>query len=175
MIVSPGDSNLMTVRRVCIVGLLALAGAQARAMWRGNPDETGPISVGTDLSTARATTPEGIERELAAGMPLLVLVFDPECPHSRRVATDWARWLGRSHERPFEVLAVSPGPAGAAASYAEASAWGVSVATTGGAVVRRTPWVFALDRSGRVVADGHGVRLSDVAATLAEHVIRANY
>ena len=165
----------MTARRLCIIGLLALASVQSRALWRGTPAETGPVSVGADLSNVRATSPERIDRNLTTGTPLLLLVFDPACPHSQRISADWTRWLRESREYPFEVVAVSPGPVDAAVSYAEAREWGVAVAATDGAIVHRTPWVFALDRSGQVVAEGHGVRLHEVAEKLAENVVRTNH
>lgn len=161
----------MSASRVCSIGLLALAGVQVFAMGKERPStNSGPIGVGADLSSVRFTGPDGTGRRLASGTPLLAFVFDPECPHSDRVAADWVQWLRESDERPFAVIALSPSPA-----YAGAKAWGVAVGTVDGAIVRRTPWVFALDRGGQVVAEGHGTKLREIAASLTKHIIRTNH
>lgn len=173
----------MNPSRVCGLGLLALAGVQALALGKERPNTNSEsIGVGTDLSGVRFTSPDGTVRYLATGTPILALVFDPECVHSDRVAADWAQWLRdsaqglqKSDDRWFTVIALSASPAHAAAAYGEANSWGVAVGTGDGALVRRTPWVFALGRGGRVVAEGHGSKLREVAASLTDHIARTNH
>lgn len=173
----------MNASRACSLGLLALAGVQALALGKeGSNTNSEPIGVGTDLSSVRYTGPDGNGRYLASGTPLLALVFDPDCTHSDRVAVDWAQWLRESaqslqesDEHSFAVIALSTSPAHTAAAYAEANTWGVSAGTTNGAIVHRTPWVFALDRGGQVVAEGHGSKLREIAASLTSHILRTNH
>ncbi|MDE2806657.1 MAG: hypothetical protein OXN18_16060 [Gemmatimonadota bacterium] len=133
--------------------------------------KAGFVAIGDDLSGVRVG--DGGE----ASSPLidfqLVLVFDPECAHSRRVAPKWAGFL-KDADRPGSVVAVAPGSLAAAARHAEAYGWQVPVATPDRfrpgsrdhALVSRTPWVFAL-QDGRVVAQGHGDELTEVVAALS--------
>ena len=103
----------------------------------------------------------------------LVLVFDPECAHSRQAAAQWGALL-QDPDRPGGIVAVAPGSFEAAARHAAAQGWQVTVATVDRfrpgsrehALISRTPWVFAL-QDGRVVAQGHGDELAEVVAALS--------
>lgn len=151
--------------------LAILAGVQFSLLAdRLGPGSAGHVAIGDDLSGIRVGADGGGSSPL--GKFQLVLVFDPECAHSRQVAPQWGRFL-RDPDRPTGVLAVAPGPLEAAARHAEAHGWQVPVATMGRfglgsrehKLVSRTPWVFAL-RDGRVVAQGHGYELAEVVAAL---------
>jgi len=132
------------------------------------------IAIGDDLSDVR------VGQDYGSGGLLneyqLVLVFDPECVHSRGVAWQWERFLREpdNPDRPARILAVAPGSLEAAARHADANGWEVPVATIDRprpgsrerALVSRTPWVLAL-RDGRVVAEGPGHELAEVVAALS--------
>lgn len=173
----------MNASRACILSLLALAGVQALALGREGPNTNSvPIGVGTDLSSVRFTGPDGTGHYLASGTPLLALVFDPDCTHSDRVAVDWAQWLRESahslqesDEHSFAVIALSTSSVHVAAAYAEANTWRVAVGTADEVIFRRTPWVFALDQGGQVVAEAHGSKLREIAASLTDHILRTNH
>lgn len=131
----------------------------------------GHVAVGDDLAGVRVGGDDG--RDSLLGKFQLVLVFDPECAHSREVAPQWGELL-RDPDRPGGIVAVAPGSLAAAARHAEAHGWQVTVATVDRyrpgsrehALVSRTPWVFAL-LDGRVVAQGHGDELAEVVAALS--------
>ena len=128
-----------------------------------------------DLSAVRVRGADGAEHALVAvGEPVLVLLFDPDCTHSRRIAPEWRAWLDGAHW-PARVVALSAAPASVAAAHAVSNGWSVPVVTVKAddprswehALTSRTPWVFALDSTGRILAQAHGSRLSEVAAVLA--------
>ena len=131
----------------------------------------GHVAVGDDLAGVRVGGDDGPGSLL--GEFQLVLVFDPECAHSRQVAPKWGEFL-QDRDRPGGIVAVAPGSFESAARHAAAHGWQVTVATVDGyrpgsrehALVSRTPWVFAL-RDGRVVAQGHGDELAEVVAALS--------
>ena len=110
---------------------------------------------------------------LATGQPTLVLVFHSGCAHCMAVAPLWAEWLS---DRPagLETVAVSREPHSAAAAYARRHGWDVDVRsvrvpTVGSrarALVAMTPWVYALDGDGAVVAGFHGSEIGRAAAAL---------
>lgn len=135
--------------------------------------EQPPSRSSGDLSRVVATDTEGRKRSLPALGPLLVLVFDPECAHTRRVAPVWSDWL-RNANPSFSVVALSASRRAAASAYAAEAGWSVPVLTIRANapeklardIVRRTPWVFAVDAHGRVVSAGHGSRVSEVANAL---------
>lgn len=139
---------------------------------RLTPDDTGHISIGDDLSALQVGDAAG--RRLPLDGPLLLLVFDPECAHSRALASTWARLL-HDAAMPAHILAVAPGSFDTAARYLKTHGWRVPLATLDRArpgsrehaLISRTPWVFAL-RDGRVVAHGHGDDLAEVAAALPD-------
>ena len=130
-----------------------------------------PVAVGDDVSELVVTDSGGATIELGAPHETLLLVFDPDCAHSARVADAWAAWLaGRDSGRP-RTYAVSSGPLPEAVRYAREMRWDVrvgSVDAPGGEhpLTRRTPWVFAVGADGRVVAEGHGSRLAEVARAI---------
>lgn len=156
-----------------ILALLAATQGVALGLHAGWADRrSNEISVGTDLSSTAILHTDGV-MTLGAGRPTLVLAFDVDCAHSRRIAPDWSTWLMATEFRDVVVLAVSPGPISEAASYAREAGWSVRVgsvepdgSTRGGALTGRTPWVFAVDGAGRVVAEGHGSRIHEVAQAL---------
>ncbi|MDE2783067.1 MAG: hypothetical protein OXK77_08935 [Gemmatimonadota bacterium] len=160
-----------------IAGLLVLAVFQLgeRGYWTaGTSAEAGFIREGHDLSNVSVRFADGGDAKLASGLPTLLLVFDPECAHSERVAGAWAKSLSNIRPGLERVLAVAPGPLAVAVTYARDKRWPVDVGTVqsteGGLVDRRilqrTPWVFALDEEGRVIREGHGSRLREVARSL---------
>lgn len=132
---------------------------------------TGHLAVGDDLSGVRVGGEDG--RGSLLGEFQLVLVFDPECAHSRQAAPMWEALL-QDPDRPGGIVAVAPGSLEAAVRHAEVHGWQVTVATVDRfrpgsrehALVSRTPWVFAL-QDGRVVAQGHGDELAEVVAALS--------
>lgn len=160
------------------VALGVLAAGQLTNMTYGglNADSSEPwVTADHDLSNLRVTLEDGTVTRLGGEGPTLLLVFDPECPHSERIAASWARWLSDGDTKPMRVLIVSEGPLVAAAQYARAKKWSVAQLGTlhstgegslGQAVAKRTPWVFALDHEGRVIAEGHGSTLEEVARLL---------
>ena len=129
------------------------------------------ITVGHDVSNLVVRDSDGAAIELGAPNEKLLLVFDPDCVHTARVAESWASWLARQDSGPLRTYAVSSGPLPAAVRYAREMDWNVrvgSVDPAGGEhpLTRRTPWVFAVGTDGRVVAEGHGFRLAEVARTI---------
>lgn len=152
--------------------LATLAAVQFSLLVKGlETGSAGHVAVGDDLADVRLGNDDG--RGSLLGEFQLVLVFDPECAHSREVAPKW-RGLLQDPDRPGGIVAVAPGSLEAAARHAEAHGWQVTVATVDRfrpgsrehALVSRTPWVFAL-RNGRVVAQGHGDELAEVVAALS--------
>lgn len=141
-----------------------------------NADSSEPwVTADHDLSNLRVTLEDGTVTRLGGEGPTLLLVFDPECPHSERIAASWARWLASGQAKRMRVLIVSEGPLLAAVRYARAKEWSDGQLGTldssgerslGEAVVKRTPWVFAVDHEGRVIAEGHGSTLEEVARLL---------
>lgn len=152
--------------------LTALAAVQFSLLAdRLETGSAGHVAVGDDLSSVRVAGDHGPGSLL--GEFQLVLVFDPECAHSRQAAPKW-RALLQDPDRPGGIVAVTPGPFEAAARHAAAHGWQVTVATVDGyrpgsrehALVSRTPWVFAL-QDGRVVAQGHADELAEFVAALS--------
>ena len=157
------------------IALAALAVIQFAFLGRPpDTDREGYVAVGDDLSGVRVRGADGFPRPLAAQDAVLVLVFDPECEHSQRVAPEWRSWL-QSATAPPHVVALAPGPSSRAREYA-----GEQRVDPAGRDDRRRPprkpgtradqpygpWIFALDGSGRVTAQGHGSDVSAIAATL---------
>lgn len=166
-------------RKSIIVGVLALM-AVTQAAFIGNRvfghdlDEH-EIRVGHDLSQVALERADGTEIGLAEGRTTLLLVFDPECVHSGEVAVMWKDWL-TAGPRGDRVVALSPGSLPSASAYARDRRWPVEVvsvktAAGGGvhALTRRSPWVYAVGGDGRVLVDGHGRTLPEVARVLAHN------
>ena len=155
-----------------LLSVLAVGQVVALERRAARPDPLDPpVTVGDDVSELVLRDAGGAAIDLGASYETLLLVFDPDCAHSARVADAWAAWLaGRDSGRP-RTYAVSSGPLPEAVRYARDMRWDVRVASvdaTGGehALTRRTPWVFAVGAEGRVVADGHGSRLAEVARAI---------
>ena len=156
--------------------LSVLAVGQVVALERRTPrlDPLDPgVTVGHDVSDLVVRDSDGAAIELGAPHETLLLVFDPDCVHTARVAESWASWLARPDSGRLRTYAVSSGPIPAAVRYAQEMEWNVrvgSVDPTGGEhpLTRRTPWVFAVGTDGRVLAEGHGARLAEVARTIGD-------
>ena len=96
----------------------------------------------------------------------------PRAAHSRRVASQWSDRLKGTRAEDYRVLAVSRGTLSEPIRYARAKDWAVQVVIVdpasgleeSRALTSRTPWVFAIDGEGRVLDEGHGSRLEEVAA-----------
>ena len=134
------------------------------------------VAVGDDLSPMSLRYDDGTVAPLDPRHPMLLLVFDPDCVHTRRVAPLWSSWLASGEAEGLTVLAIAPAPVAAAAEYAREQQWRVVVAATaeseeqpgGHPVTRRTPWVVAVDAGGRVVREAHGGKLAEVARELLD-------
>ena len=162
-----------------VMGTLALLAATQAAFignrMLGRDSDENAITVGHDLSQVSLERADGTEVDLADGRNTLLLVFDPECVHSRRVAALWEGWL-RAGPRAIRVFALSAGSLPSAHAYARVQQWRVEVVSTktgaagsgGHALTRRAPWVYAVDGEGRVVAVGHGRKLPEVARELPQ-------
>lgn len=154
---------LLTV--LATVQLLALANRTTRL-------ETLPkqVAIGEDLSSLVIRDVGGETIELA-GYETLLLVFEPDCPHTDRVAEAWASWLDEEDAKAHRTIAVSSGTPATVARYVGDKRWTVRAgAVEPGAdgkgehaLMNRTPWVFVVDNAGMVVAEGHGVRLAELA------------
>lgn len=153
-------------RRVIVVGLAFLAVLQAIAYISAPADGPAPfVTEAHDLSDLSLRDSHGTLQALDAGQPTLLLVFDPACVHSRGVATHWSSWFAGTTHDGYRIIAISPDNA-AAAQYMRERQWPAvvtSVEPIGHVIARRTPWAFAVDGQGRVVAEGHGKRLGEVA------------
>lgn len=133
-----------------------------------------PVAVDDDVSGLMVRLSGGETFELGAGNGALLLVFDPDCAHTARVAEAWASWLADEDSGRRRTIAVSAGPLAVAVRYARNRGWNVRVGSIESAeggvsehpLTSRTPWVFAIGTDGRVVADGHGVRLAEVAQAI---------
>ena len=156
------------------IALAALAIIQIAFLGRPpDADREGYVVVGDDLSSVRVRGADGTSRPLAGQGPVLVLVFDPECEHSQRVAPEWRSWFQSAGE-PSHVVALAAGSFPEANQHADAHGWTFPVVSVIGdfpgsrehALVSRTPWIFALDGSGQVTAQVHGGELSAIIATL---------
>lgn len=140
------------------------------ADWRSDS-----IPAGYDLSLVSVRHADGTLGKLGAGQPTLLLAFDPNCAHTRRVASAWSSWLGGKESEGYRVLAISLGPLAEAIDFASEHVWPVEVLSLEypagepevAILARRTPWIFALDQAGRVVTDRHGSGLAEVARALS--------
>ena len=156
--------------RVATVALAIVAVLQVIGTVYTRAHTNGPapfVQAGHDLSDLSFTDPRGTLQPLGAGPPTLLLVFDPACVHSRSVATLWSDWLEENVDRGYQIVAISTDPK--AMDYVRERQWPVIVTSAepvGHAITKRTPWVFAVDAQGRVVADGHGRHFAEVAQNL---------
>lgn len=162
-----------------IVPLLAVSAIGQAAILRAPmftaDSRAAPIPFGYDLSSVSVKHADGTPAELGAGQPTLLLVFDPDCAHTRRVAPAWSSWLAGKESEEYRVLAISLGPLAEAVDFANEHSWPVEVLSLehpaaepeAAILTRRTPWIVALDQAGRVVTDGHGAGLGEVARALS--------
>ena len=164
-------------RRGALTLLTVLAIAQLVALGYRVPRPEIPapaVAVGDDLSSLVIKDSGGERIELAAGYETLLLVFDPDCPHTTRVAEDWASWLAQEEAAAHRTIAVSSGAPATVGRYVRDKRWNVRAGTVEPAddgkgdhvLLKRTPWVFVVGGDGAVVAEGHGIRLAEVAQTI---------
>jgi len=163
--------------RAVVMALAVSAIGQAailRALVFDADSRPDPIPVGLNLSSVSVRHADGTLGEVGAGQSTLLLIFDPDCAHSRRVAPGWSSWLAGREARRLRVLAISLGPLAEAIDFADEHLWPVEVLSLehpaaepdAAILTRRTPWIVALDQAGRVVTDGHGADLDEVARAL---------
>lgn len=160
-----------------VVGLAILAIAQLVMLGvRGRA--IGPamafLTSGDDVSEVSFHLADGTVARLGDGRRTLLLVFDPDCPHTRRVTPAWSEWLSAVDTGGLRILGIAPGPRAPADAYAREMEWDVPVAALEGLdddtmemIVGRVPWVIAIDERGIVVSEDHGSRLSEVAGALS--------
>ena len=160
----------LTLLTVLAIGQLVTLGHRAK-----RPEMLAPaVAVGDDLSSVVIKDSGGETIELAAGYETLLLVFDPDCPHTTRVADAWASWLDEEESEAHRTIAVSSGAPATVARNVLVKRWNVRVGAVepgadgkgAHALMKRTPWVFVVGSDGEVVAEGHGVRLAELAQIL---------
>ena len=176
-----GGAGLATriVRRegIVVAVLALLAATQAAVIGKRLLDDHGrhdEIEVGDDLSEVSLRRADGSLVGLGGGRTTLLLVYDPDCAHSDRVAARWREWLERGGYGAIQVFALHVGSRSLAEAYSVRQRWPIEVVSVGSgidgsgarALTRRTPWVFAIDEDGLVVASGHGRKLTQVARAL---------
>ena len=157
-----------------LVLLAAVQGGVICKRWLGNEARDGEIKVGDDLSELSLRRGDGSLVGLGGDRKTLLLVFDPDCAHSDRVAAGWREWLDAAGHGGNKVFALHAGSRSLAEAYAVEQRWAAEVVSLGRgvdrsgvhALTRRTPWVFAIDEDGFVVASGHGHKLQEVARAL---------
>ena len=131
------------------------------------------FQVGDTLSGIRAFDSSGQEASLVGGDPTVVLVFHSECGHCEDVAPLWRAWKTASGPD-FRTVAISSEPLKSAKAYAaqhewDAGVWTVEAGRLGGlehGLTSRTPWIFVLDETGVILAEGHGRRIVELVAVL---------
>ena len=159
--------NIVVIAVLIAVAIAQLANSALRLS--SLDPERGFVKTGHDLSAVSVPLSDGTVVELGDGRRSLLLIFDPDCVHSNGIAPSWSAWLPTLDRDGTRILAVSPGSLSQAIGYARDQQWSVKVGTLGGSedganvLGARTPWVFALDQDGRVVEEGHGSRLLEVA------------
>lgn len=157
-------------KRVLVVALAILAILQATVFVSIRARTNGPapfVTAGDDLSDLSLRESHGALQELDGRQPTLLLVFDPHCVHSRDAAPLWSSWLEGNVHKGHRIIAISRSPL--ATDYVRERQWPVVVTSIEPAdhvIAIRTPWVFAVDGQGRVVAEGHGRHLPEVAQHL---------
>lgn len=157
-------------------GMVVLAGVQVaglgfRQISRARGDGVW-LASGDTLLVLPVVDLEGHPSSLTVREATVLLVFDPECPHSEEVGAIWADWA-REREGRGRVVALSTrrGPETFAFTQrhglaAEVRALGLARLDGRTALVAgRTPWAFVLDRDGVIVAEGHGARVARLAGT----------
>lgn len=163
------DIRSRAERGLLFLGLLALFQVSV-LVFRGpsGPDLPGRwLVVGDTLEglTARAGLFPAPDRKT------VILAFNSGCGPCQRVAPVWATWAEGELEG-IDLLGVSDEPIESARAFAERHGWPAKLQVMAAndrkelpeRLVKRTPWVFVLDGSGRVVAEGHGTQVADLVA-----------
>ena len=176
-----GGARFLTriVRRegIVVAMLALLATAQAAVIGKRMLDDHtrhDEIKAGDDLSEVSLRRADSSLVGLGGGRTTLLLVYDPECAHSDRVAAGWREWLEREDYGANQVFALHVGARSLAEAYSRGQRWPIEVVSGESSVdgsgeqalTRRTPWIFAIDEDGLVVASGHGRKLPQVARAL---------
>ncbi len=162
-----------------LLGLVLLAVIQAVVLSFkadfGLTADTPWFTVGDTLSHLQPLDSDGQTASLAGGTPMLVLVFHSECGHCQEVAPLWRAWTGTTWGD-VRVVAVSSEEPATAQAYAAEQDWNTEVWTVEASrlgeashtLTSRTPWVFVLDPSGVILAEGQGARIAELAAVLGD-------
>ena len=171
----PRQQNL---HRLVVVVLAVLAIVQTARIVAHPGAAPSPrlVGVGDDLSLMSLRSDDGTVAAFDPMHPTLLLIFDPECVHTERVAPLWSSWLASDEASEIAVLAIAPGSLSAAEAYARERQWRTAVSSTAGPdgqagghpATARTPWVLAVDAGGRILAEGHGRRVTEVARSLLD-------
>ena len=158
-------------------GLAILAVVQGVALLAaysiGTASDSGWVVTGDSVDGLEVYGRSGDPTSLATGVPTLVLVFHSQCAHCERVAPEWKRWLDE-HRDEVHVVSVSTEPWAEGRAYVDRHGWSVDHIRAGEgrrgsrtqAFTARTPWVFAVDARGTVLATGHGSVIDEVARPL---------
>lgn len=163
-------------RTIGLLTLLAVVQILVLVVAQGGPASASPsVDAGYDFGGVELLDGDSEATRLDRGERTLVLAFHSTCAHCEALAPTWRAWL--EHAPPgLTVLAVSREPHPSALAYAERHDWKVAVRSAvvpvvgvrARALVRLTPWVYALDEDGRVVAAGHGSEIDRIAEALQE-------
>ena len=166
------------MKKALLPCLVLLAVAQIALLvvgtWVGTTPDGAP-RVGDRVSDIVTTGPSGSSVALAAGEPTLVLVFHSACAHCRTVAPLWQSWLS-DHRDAVAVVALAAETHESAVRFAIDHEWGVEVraipevgrGTREHWLTSRTPWLFALDEDGQIVAEGHGTLIEEIGGVVID-------
>ena len=99
----------------------------------------------------------------------VLLVFHSRCAHCFETAPVWADWSTEPHPN-FRVLGISSEPPDSAQAYAAEQGWRFEVGPPetwvdrkiAAGLVKRTPWVFVVDDTGVILAEGHGSGIGEL-------------
>ena len=157
---------------IFVLALLAMGQAVVLGVrWRSRAGGSAAswLKAGDDLSGIHPVDGSGRMASFAGGALRVVLVFDSQCGHCRSVAPAWRDWIA-SLPADVSVVGVSTEAPESARAFVEEHGWGVEVWRVEGsrgspehALISRTPWVFVVDGEGRILAEGQGTRLAEVA------------
>lgn len=93
---------------IVAIAQLVVLGARTRAVGPAADFLTG----GDDVSMLAFRLADGTVVRLSDGRRTLLLAFDPECPHTHRVAPAWAEWFSGVDTEDLRILAIAPGSQG---------------------------------------------------------------
>ncbi len=160
-----------------LFGLALLAAVQASvftwAYGNGPTAEDEWFAVGDTLDFLHAPGLSAGETAPAGGIPTILLVFNSECGHCLDLAPLWKDWTQTSGTQ-ARLVAVSSEAQEVADAFVSKHGWNAAVLTVDATVsgspnhtlTSRTPWVFALDSEGVILAEGHGKNIAEIAAVL---------